>query len=189
MTKLKFFGVLTLISVTALTASAADFRQTESSTFPALRSANSDERMPHIGLMVGTARPEGSFDASPEFGIDIGYQPYIPFGLGLEAAYSEPEEDLTGDKLKRTSVLAKAVYNLGGDIMLIRDSYVGFGVGAVFQDDDTTLASAPLVGFDIPIRDRNDQASISLGANAKFLTVEGDEPDALSINGIVKYWY
>ncbi len=189
MTKLKFLGVLTFISVTAVSALAADFGRGESTTFPSFRSANEGERMPHIGLMLGTARPEGSFSTAPEFGIDIGYQPYIPFGLGIEAAYSEPEQNVTGAKLQRTSVLAKATYNFGGDLILIRDSYLGFGVGAVFQDDETTLASAPIVGFDIPIRDRNDQASLSLGANAKYLTVEGDEPDALSVNGVVKYWY
>lgn len=189
MNKTRLLGMMAIIA-SALSVNAADFRQTETSTFPTLRPvSNAEERMPHIGLMVGTQRPEGSFGTSPEFGIEIGYQPYIPFGLGLEAAYSEPEQDVSGDKLKRTSVLAKVMYNLGGNIMLIRDMYLGFGVGAVFQDDDTTLASAPLVGFDIPIRDRNQQASISLGAQAKYLTVEGDEPDAFSLNGIVKYWY
>ncbi len=189
MTKLKFLGVLTFVSVTAVAAFAADFGKGESTTFPSFRSANEGERMPHIGLMIGTARPEGSFSTAPEFGIDIGYQPFIPFGLGVEAAYSQPEQNITGAKLQRTSVLAKATYNFGGDYFLIRDSYLGFGVGAVFKSDETTLASAPLLGFDIPIRDRNDQASLSFGANAKYLTVEGDEPDALSVNGVVKYWY
>lgn len=190
MTKNKFLSILTLISVSGLSAWAADFRKSETSIFPAPRAIhNSDERMPHIGLMIGSTKPEGRFDASPEFGLDIGFQPYVPFGLGLEAGFSELKSELTDKKIQRGIVLAKLTYNLGGNIVVLRDSYVGFGVGAAIVDNKSTLASAPMVGFDIPIRDRNDQASVSLGANAKFLTVEGDAPDALSINGVVKYWY
>ena len=190
MTKNKFISILTLISMSGISAWAADFRQSETSIFPAPRAVNnSEERMPHIGLMIGSTKPEGRFDASAEFGIDIGFQPYVPFGLGLEASYSELDSELTDKKIERGTVLAKLTYNLGGNIVVLRDSYVGVGVGAVILKNETTLASAPMVGFDIPIRDRNDQASVSLGANAKFLTVEGDDPDALSINGVVKYWY
>ena len=190
MNKIKIVGFLAAITLSSAVATGADFRQTESSTFPAVRPLNTtSERMPHIGLMLGTARPEGSYSGATEFGMDIGYQPYIPFGIGLEATYSDPAQDITGNRLKRTTVLAKGLYNLGGDIVVIRDMYLGLGLGVVFEDSTTNLASAPVVGFDIPIRDRNDQASISLGANAKYLTVEGANPDALTIAGVVKYWY
>ena len=190
MMKNKFLSILAALTLSGLTSWSADFKQTETSTFPSPRPISySRERMPHIGLMVGSTQPEGRYDASPEFGIDIGYQPYLPFGVGLEATFSELDSELTDAKQERGMVLAKLTYNLGGDIVVIKDSYFGLGVGAVIEDNDTTLASAPVIGFDIPIRDRDDQASISLGANAKFLTVEGDEPDALSVNGVVKYWY
>ncbi|OFZ29836.1 MAG: hypothetical protein A2622_11535 [Bdellovibrionales bacterium RIFCSPHIGHO2_01_FULL_40_29] len=192
MTKNKVLGVLAALLLSASTAYGADFRQTETSTFPAVRPVSSmDERMPNIGLLIGSSTPEGSFESSGEIGIDLVFQPYIPFGIGLEAMYSEPESELTGEKLKRTSVLAKVLYNFGGSIPIIRDSYIGAGAGAVFVEDESEsqFASAPMVGFDIPLRNALDQASVSLGANAKYLFVDGDDPDALSVNGVVRYWY
>ncbi len=188
MSKNKFLGILTLISLAA--APAWSYKQTETSTFPAPHAIrNSGEQVPHIGLMLGSTQPEGRFNSSAEVGIDVGFQPYVPFGLGLEATYSQLNSTVNDGKNERGTVLAKATYNLGGSIPIIRDSYVGFGVGAVIAKDKSTLATAPMVGFDIPIRDKNDQASLSFGANAKFLTAEGSEPDAVSLSGVVKYWY
>lgn len=194
MTKNKYLNSLTVLTAaltfSGLSALAADFSQTESSTFPAPHPISySRDRMPHIGLMVGRTEPEGRYNSSAEYGIDIGFQPYVPFGVGLEATFSELDSQLTDAKEERGLVLAKVTYNLGGNIPVIKDSYFGLGVGATIEDTVVTLASAPVIGFDIPIRDRDDQASVSIGANAKFLTVEGDEPDAASLNGVVKYWY
>ena len=136
MTKNKFLSILAVISMSGISVWAADFKKSETSIFPSPRAVhNSDERMPHIGLMIGSTKPEGRFDASGEFGIDIGYQPYVPFGLGLEATFSELKSELTDKKIERGTVLAKLTYNLGGNIVVLRDSYVGVGVGAAIVDN------------------------------------------------------
>lgn len=190
MIKMKILGLFTVVTMVAAAGVAADFRQTETSTFPTMRPVtHSDERMPNIGLLLGSTSPDGNYLSSPELGIDLNYQPYVPIGLGIEAAYSEPEHQTTGDKLKRTSVLAKAAYNFGGNFLILRDSYVGVGAGVVLEGSESDFVAAPLLGFDIPIRNAQDQASVSLGAEAKYLMVSGEAPDAVSVNGVVRYWY
>ena len=41
-----------------------------------------NEYRTHFGINAGINNPEGSRGATPELGIDVGYQPYIPFGIG-----------------------------------------------------------------------------------------------------------
>ena len=148
----------------------------------------SDQWKPHIGLVASSVHAEGSYDAGAGYGLEIGFQPYIPFGLGLELTKSENEGRKDLDDLSQTMVLARGTYNFGGSNYFIRNSYAGLAIGRVEKSGDAYFAGAPLVGFDLPIQEKAHNY-ITLGASAKHLIIEGNEPDALLVNGVVKYWY
>ena len=187
--------ILSLLAVTILMAAPAFAAgvKNETSTLPLERDTkNVAESKPSIGLMVGTFVPDDGAVATTNVGIDFMFQPRIPFAFGVEATHAEPESTVTGKRLKHTSVLAKAQYNFGGTIPVIRSSFVGIGAGVQVQKSDTKFAAAPIVGFDIPLRDENEVSHVSLGANAKYMYVEGNEDvdsNAVSLNGVVKFWY
>ncbi len=172
------------VSVGAVAQSADEGR----STFPQPRDVvNRSEWKPHVGLLVGHADPEGRGNVSPEFGIDVGYQPYIPFGLAAEFNHTRFDD---GQTISDRNILwAKGTYHLGGTVPVLRDSYAGIALGAVFTDGPTTIAGAPIVGFDIPLVAVQEAQAISLGASAKYTIAGNDELDALSVNGVLKYWY
>lgn len=179
-----FFVFLFALTTTAMCAKA---QQDQTSTFPKPTETTRDEWVPHIGLLAGVATPEGDYDSTGEVGIDIGFQPYIPFGLGAEISYYNSAGD--NRDLERTQALAKGTYHFGGTTALIKHSYVGLGAGAVFKSNGTALVSAPILGFDIPLRTVENMNKLSIGANAKYAVIEGSEPDSLSVVGAVKYWY
>lgn len=140
------------------------------------------EYRPHVGVTMGGINPEGGEVAAAEFGLDVGYQPYIPFGLGAEL-------NVTSGDLQRDSFIVKGSYHFGGDIPVIKDSYVSAGVGAVFKSDGTDAALVPMLGFDIPVLESDMGERISLGANAKYMLVGGSNDDALALRAVAKYWF
>jgi hypothetical protein len=147
---------------------------------------DSSEWRPHIALFIGSAYPEGSGIVAAEFGIDVGYQPYIPFGLSAEFTHAQIDD---GTEMKeRNTLWAKGTYNFGGDTVVIKDSYVGLGLGTVFKTDGISVAAAPLIGFDIPI-DLTNSEHFSLGASSRYAIVSDREVDTLSLAGVIKYWY
>lgn len=171
----------------AVHANAAE--QTGASTFP--KPTAVEERSgyrPHVGVKVGVSNPEGSYNTAPEFGLDVGYQPYVPFGLGLGVTTSKNTAQGQQHDLERTTVLARGTYNFGGTTPVIKNSWVGVAAGPVFKYNGTDLGVAPIIGFDIPLKEAT-ASYLSLGADAKYLAVGGDEADALSVNGTVKYWF
>lgn len=185
--KLKTSLIAGLLSVIAMSAQAQE-TQTTSSTFPKPTEGDYSTMVPHVGILAGTTAPDGSYDTAGSFGLDAGFQPYIPFGVGAEVAYSNAQGEGTNEDLERTQVLAKASYNFGGDVAVIKHSYIGLGAGVVFEDEDVDLVSVPMIGFDIPLKQAvNDY--VSLGANARYALIEGSAADAFSINAAVKYWY
>lgn len=182
-----------LILALAASASvyAASTERDSTSTFPKERPLSEwSESRPHVGLIAGLAAPEGSFRSTTEYGIEAGYQPYIPFGLGAELTHLRTRSDVD-ELLDRTTLLLKGTYNFGGTTPIIKDSYVGLGFGAIAKNDGTDLAMAPLVGFDIPLKDATQKGRefFSLGAHAKYVVVSSNDPDALSVNAVLKYWY
>ncbi len=64
---------------------------------------------PSIGLLMGASQPESSGITSNEVAVDIGYQPYIPFGLGAEISHSRIDSGQGPDD--RNTILIKATYN------------------------------------------------------------------------------
>ncbi len=157
--------------------SVSVYAQRESKTFPQPRSVfGRSEQQPHIGFLVGSMKPADGGDAVSQWGFDVGYQPYVPFGVSLEYARSE-------DKIN--SLLAKGTYNFGGEKIILRDSYVGAAAG----DNGFGFVAGPLVGFDIPLTRGSDEPGFSLGANAKYLYAKDLESQGLSVNGMLKYWF
>lgn len=182
--------MLTVFCFASLKSVAADYTTDNRSEMPMHRQiANRSELAPHVGLMAGITAPEGRFGKTGEYGLDFGYQPYAPISAGLEISHNEINNSSDGARLERTNVLLKAAYNFGGTIPVIRDSYVGVAAGAVFKQDGTDFATAPIAGFDIPLAASADRTNFTLGANAKYLVVSGSDPDAFSVNGVLKYWY
>lgn len=175
----------------AVTVVAATGHQDSTSTFPVERPLNSwSESRPHVGLIAGVTDPNGSFRSTAEYGLDVGYQPYIPFGIGAELTHSRTRSD-SDELLDRTSLLFKGTYNFGGTTPVIKDSYIGLGAGPVLKNDGTDVAIAPLIGFDIPLKDETnkDRNFLSLGAHAKYMIVSSSDPSGLSVNAVLKYWY
>lgn len=163
--------------------------QTVSSTFP--KTAPIEDRSgfrPHVGVKLGVASPEGSYNSAPEFGLDVGFQPYVPFGAGLAITTSRNTSQANAQDLERTSILARGTYNFGGSTPVIKNSWLGVAAGPVFRRDGTDFGAAPIVGFDIPMREAPG-SYLSLGADAKYLFISGDEADTFSVNGVVKYWF
>ncbi len=144
------------------------------------------EYKPHIGLLVGTNTPEGSNRTGGEIGFDIGYQPYIPVGIGL--IYSRKTfENSNYSTEDRDEVMAKGTYHFGGTIPLIRSSYIGFAAGTTSDSGVYKLISGPLIGFDIRVGQVNN-TGLSLGALAKYVIYEGDSPDSTTLSGVLKFW-
>lgn len=173
------------------TAWAARDHQTSSSTFPKpTETRGVSEQKPHVGIMLGFTGQQANYGSSAEYGIDIGFQPYIPFGAGIELSGSNTDRTRNGrmERLTRTNLLAKGTYNFGGSSDIIRNSYVGLGLGPIFDSTDTHFGIAPMAGFDIPFRNKPRQF-LSLGLYAKYLFVSGVSPNAFSMNGVLKYWF
>ncbi len=177
---------------------AKDARDAAKSTFPKIsRTVNveSQKMKPHLGLMAGVADPEASFKSVWEYGIDVGFQPITPIGFAVELSGVQTDR-MHGpqhQKLNRTNLLGKATYHLAGTIPVIRHSYLGLGLGPIFETnspyDGTHLGIAPLLGFDIPLKEDATNKYVSLGVAAKYLFVSGASPDQISLNGMVKYWF
>ena len=187
----------TIIALAVLTSSVATYAQMSKSekanlenklegTLPEPHSvANNGMYKIHMGLMTGVTNPNGDAESSPEFGINVGFQPYVPFGVGAEVTTSE----LNNSNVQKTNLLVRGTYNLGGNIPVLRSSYLGVLTGPMFQseDGDTEFSVGPTVGFDIPLQEKaNDY--LSLGLSAKYLYTT-DVQDSFAANLALKYWY
>lgn len=180
-------ALVTLVSISPSFAMAADTSGQSVLTDP--RPAEGmNEQKPSLGLSLGYADTEAGRATTIGYGVEYAFQPYIPMSTALElSGYSAQGSD-TQSSITRTKLLVKGNYNLGGNIAVIKYSYVGVGVGVVWDNilnrNDLNLGIAPQVGFDIPLN-----TQYSLGANANYLFVGGAKPDAFALNGVAKYWF
>ncbi len=145
---------------------------------------------PHVGIKVGVSEPEGNTNASTQISANIGYQPIIPFSIGLEGGYVK--FDNSSQNLERTSLLAYANYNFGGKVPIIKHSYVGVSTGIAWENEDNSDGLAfivsPAVGFDHPLG-KFIGKPITLGANLSYNISSRSALDTLNISGVIKYWY
>ena len=159
---------------------------------PELRAVNKQsDYVPHVGLSLGVGAPEGSLNAGENYALEIGFQPYIPFGTAMEL--SRAEYSAANQKLNRTSLLLKGAYNFGGTIPIVRHSYVGLGLGPVWEErrrgTNVALGFLPNLGFDYPLKDVFSNTPLSVGVNASYLLTSSGEPSVFAMNGVLKYWY
>ncbi len=162
--------------------------ETISGIFPEVKEVqNTNDYKPHMGFTAGMNSPGGDNNTTTETGVNIGFQPLIPFDLGVEFSTSRFNSDDDQD-YKRVSTLGKATYNFGGEIPLLRDTYVGGAAGPVFLSGRTEFGAAPLAGFDIPLTKNKKKDFVSLGLNTRYLYVT-DAPDSLITNAAVSYWF
>ncbi len=155
-------------------------------TFPKLSSVKErNQYRMHMGLTAGVTNPNGDIESSPEYGINLGFQPYVPFGFGAEIATTEIDRT----SVQRTNFLIRGTYNLGGDIPVLKSSYLGVLTGPTFQnhDGDTMWSMGPVIGFDIPIQKKSSEY-LSLGLTAKYLFTSNIE-DTFSTGAALKFWY
>lgn len=157
-------------------------------TFPEPKAVETrEENRIHMGINAGLSVPDGSYDTTANLGVDVGFQPYIPFGVGAELFTTEIDAD-RGEDDQRTALLGRGTYNFGGEVPLIRHSFVGLGAGPVVTGGTWEIGIAPMAGFDIPVTKINGR-DLTLGANAKYLVITSATPDAFMANIAVKYWY
>jgi hypothetical protein len=182
--KLKFDRLVYFAAVFIL-CSATVHAQTNVMTKPRPVERYSEWK-PHVGFLLGASQPESSGITAAETGIDVGFQPYIPFGLAAEFSHARIDNGEGGRD--RNTIWAKGSYNFGGSTVVLKNSYIGLGLGAVFKTDGVSAAIAPLLGFDIPVKEMQ-EGNFSLGANLKYAVVADNEVDTMTVSGILKYWY
>lgn len=185
---LKFCTLLLLLVTSAYTLAHTDDPTKDDSgpTLPLVKEVqNHEESRIHMGLNMGINNAEGTRGATPELGIDIGFQPLIPFGLSVELSTSR-FDGADDEYHKRTTLMARGTYNFGGDTPVIRYSYFGLATGAVFLNDGTEMGIAPVIGFDVPV---SDDHSWSIGFIAKYLFVTSKDPDSLITSVALKHWF
>jgi len=145
---------------------------------------------PHLGVKLGIADPEGSADAAAEVSATIGFQPVIPFSVGLESSFVKFNDDPSG--LERTSLMVYGNYNFGGDIPIIKHSYVGVSAGPAWEneknDEGLALVWVHTIGFDQPLTSLT-REPLTIGASASYLISTRSTPDSLNLAGVIKYWY
>lgn len=151
------------------------------------------EYKPHLGALTGIATPEGNYQSSAEYGMTIGYQPYIPFSIGAELSHSKNNVSSgnSASDLDRTKLLVNAAYNFGGHIPVISKSYIALAFGPMLEStessDSIVIGTMPNVGFDMPFTIKDN--SVSLGLNARYLISSSSAPNTFSLNAMAKYWF
>lgn len=182
-------GLAALASVAAMASTTVFAADGSSRTLPEGREADRSEMKPSVAIFGGYSDTQTGRRNGTNYGAEYGFQPYIPLGAAVEL--SGYVSDHKGDvaTLTRTRLLGKVNYNFGGTIPVIKNSYVGLGIGPIMDNVahkvDVNFGIAPQIGFDIPIA----STPLSLGANANYLFVGGAKPDVFALNGVLKYWF
>jgi hypothetical protein len=184
---LKIFAMILLLTASVYSQAQTSAPADDSGpTLPVIKKVeNKEESRIHLGLNMGINSPEGTRGSTPELGIDIGFQPIIPFGLSLELSTSK-FDGADREMHHRTTLMTRGTYNFGGDTPVIKYSYVGMATGVVFLHDGMELGVAPVTGFDVPL---NDDHSCSMGFMAKYLFVTSKDPDSLITSVAIKHWF
>ncbi len=177
-----------LFAITILTGSinafAEDMSNTVTGTMSEEKNTKLSEQKWRAGITSGFNSPKGDIATTPEFGITTAFQPWGQVGLGLDAGTSKLDD---ASQAQRTTVFVNALYNVGGDIPVLRTSYLGAGGGPVFKSSKVYWGYGPVAGFDIPFNQKTHE-TLSLGLTAKYI-INTDTPDSLAAAAAIKYWF
>jgi hypothetical protein len=138
----------------------------------------------YMGVLTGRNAPINAVTPSTELGLTLGYQPEGSFGLGLEVSTSRLADFYNR---QRTSVIAQTAYKLGGDIIFLKSSYIGIGIGTAFVNTNVSWEASPLLGFDVPLSNKVRDV-ISFGFNVRYVALT-DSVNSYVSNAVLKYWY
>ena len=191
------FAIVTLML--GMNAFAVD--ESANRTFPKPQSAEG-AHVAHVGVVGGYVDQIGPMKPTIGYGVDAGFQPYVPFGVGFQALFYNAKTDLGTSQagIKRTELMLRGTYNFGGDNEFIRHSYLGLKVGAVISqptfafnggdtndvgDSYTRFGLAPVAGFDFQVAEH-----LTAGAEFSWLFVTGPENnnDVAQALATLKYW-
>lgn len=179
------------VSFVSLAAHSAANSGTTSTTLPKLQKSTQGELKPHVGIQIGHADSGSSYGGATSYGVEVGYQPYVPLAAALEL--QNFSNDGAGNKLDRTSLMAKGTYNFGGNLPILRNTFVGAGLGPIFDTagaDETNVGAKVLAGLDFPLTasGMTQEKSFSLGATAQYLAVM-NASNSFIVNAQLKYWF
>lgn len=162
------------------------------SLFPKMREVEQDGLKPHVDVMIGQAVPEGRFRPGSELGFGFGFQPYVPFGLGLMINHTVATPNGSGIRnIDRTAALLRGTYHFAGETPLVKYSHIGLAAGPVINQDAMYFGLTPIIGFDVPVQEWIGEyySYVTLGAEARYLFVSAPESDQLTLTAAAKYWF
>lgn len=138
-----------------------------------------------MGLTGGVNSPVATdIASSPEGGVSMAYQPGSALGLGAEITTSQLKD---AERNQRVTALIQTAYKVGGDIPVVRGTYLGVGAGPSYLNSKLEIAVAPMIGFDVPLSSQAHNI-MSVGLNAKYIGIT-NSPDSYVGNAAFKYWY
>jgi hypothetical protein len=188
MRNLKYLALILALSPLS-SLHAADETGLSKITPPTRPVANAAEMKPSIAVFGGIADTQAHRRNGTNYGVEYGWQPYLPYGAAIELSGYVSDHKGIEPTLTRTRLFGKANYNFGGTIPVIKDSYVGLGLGPVWDNfnhhSDIEFGIAPQIGFDLPVTG----TPLTLGLNANYMFVGGAKPDVFALNGMAKYWF
>lgn len=152
--------------------------------YPDMKSETATNYKWNAGIISGVNSPNGEVTSSAEYGVTTSFEPMGNIAVGLDATSSLLDDK---DQNQRTIVQLKGAYVVGGDIPVLRTSYLGIGVGPVFVDNKVHWGYSPLAGFDVPLSNKTHDY-MSLGVVAKYL-FNPDTPNSLTAGAALKYWF
>ena len=160
-------------------------------SIPPVVKAEPDQTKPSLGFWGGYAQTESRRDATV-FGADYTYQPVIPFSVGGEVLGMVIHRGNRAGTLTRTMLMAKANYNFGGDILILKNTYLGLALGPVFDNEtetlDVSLGIQPNLGMDFMLPSWFTNWSLGVNFGYTFMTLTTAD-SSFTANGVLKYWF
>lgn len=153
-------------------------------TMPEAKESTASQQKWRAGLTTGFNSPKGDIGTTTEYGFTTAFQPMGPLGFGLDVTSARLDDQ---NRNRRTVAMINGLYNFGGDIPILRTSYIGVGGGPILLDKKIKWGYAPLAGFDVPFSQKSHDF-VSLGLTAKYL-INPNTPNSLSAAAALKYWF
>jgi len=147
---------------------------------------------PSIALRSGVADTDLShYDAGWGYGIELGFRPKDLYSYAFELGGHVNKSNQEAPTLTRTKLLGKGLFTTGGNLAVLKYTYIGAALGVIWDNLDNEVATeagiAPIAGIDVPLL--GDAKKLSLGGDVNYLFVSGNKPETFEVNGAVKYHF